>query len=273
MVETVPEIRVIEIITNSLSAESVSVVLHTVLLADCPEFALISYARDGLESQSITCNGRSLSVSPKLVTILRSLRDKNVFGVQLFWIDVICLTQDGMQDIYTQSKFIRNVILRAKVTIGWPEVDLSRETAEFLVGMAAISHKLEHIDKADGSIGLLQNNNIITLDHLRRYESLYREATTRLLGLNAIVSLGALINPLTLLGRLFGGATSAQENFRESNTFLEIRSLLDSGYFGRYFCRPKSTLRKIIAKRRTECWRCRTLYCPRVLLFAAGWST
>ncbi|CZT16173.1 uncharacterized protein RCC_02015 [Ramularia collo-cygni] len=165
---------------------------------------------------------------------------------------MICLGPEDMQDIYTQSTLNRKVILRATITIAWPEVDLRRDTANFLAAIAGISKSLQPESAADDGVGLLQGTTVITADDLRRYEVLYRKFVFALFGRNSSRDLSSLINPLALLRRLFGSAVPMQNDVLEQQAIIEICSLLDSEYFGRMLSFPDFVLSKQIFLRCTS---------------------
>ncbi|KAK3648870.1 hypothetical protein LTR56_007310 [Elasticomyces elasticus] len=237
------EIRLLQIAGGRPSAP-IEVTLHTVSLDDAPEFAYLSYTW-GFEDhkETIRCDGGRLEVLPKLFRILRNLRDSKNLSVKLFWIDVICINQLDMEEKGVQVELMHDITRRARLTIGWPDIDISQSTATYLGDVSSCGHGLRPAHITDGVLGLLQNSTVITTESLAHYEAAYQVVLAKMSAPTTAKPKRRCWGPSKLFGKLSGSTTARVSSpSNEHDMLAELCHLVDSDYFSRMWILPDIVL-------------------------------
>jgi len=115
-------IRVLGLLPGK-TGDPISCVLETKTLREAEgTYDAISYCW-GLESQLITisCNGRSISITPNLFDALQHFRRPN--NIRYLWADAICINQQDQIEKGHQVKRMGNVYKKARQVVAWIDRD------------------------------------------------------------------------------------------------------------------------------------------------------
>ncbi|SMQ54316.1 unnamed protein product [Zymoseptoria tritici ST99CH_3D7] len=163
------DIRLVEILPGKPD-DRLQIVMHHVLINDGPQFAYINCALDWEEPKSyaILCDGKHTAVQPMSARILKSLRENKVYGINLYWIRDLCFDHRNGRN---ENAIHRDFCLRAQLTIGWTDIELSASTVMLLGQVATFTRAPCFLEDC---LSVLQGRTCITADNLDRYEDKYK---------------------------------------------------------------------------------------------------
>lgn len=228
------EIRLMQILP-ARPKDTIRIATRHVCLDEKPRYAFVSYVWGdaSLEQWPIVCNGSSMSVLPRVARILESLRDNNAYGIEWYWMDFICINQSDRVEKREQVGLLPTICLRAQLTIGWTNVEMTETTANFLAQVATIAPAAY---SRESCASILQGHTYVAAGDLERFESQYGALLVRL---SARRSTGPshIHRSLRYLFRTGSGSSPPViTGFDERRALVEIYHLLGSAYFSRWSC-------------------------------------
>ncbi|KAK4897325.1 hypothetical protein LTR27_004845 [Elasticomyces elasticus] len=236
------EIRLLQI-ACARSSDLVEVTLHTVALEESPDFSLVSNVWDpAVSTEAIRCDGHHVQVYSKLVRILRDLRDRRNLYVKSFWTDALCVDKNNLREKSYQATLMAGITLRAQVTIGWPDVEISQSTATFLGHLSSCAQGFWPLQPDAEIVGLVQNSSVITSDSLDRYEAAYQIALARTSVATTTKLKRYCWTPFKWFRRISSSATHLTRQIDEQESLTELSQLVESHYFERMWVLPDIVL-------------------------------
>lgn len=115
-------VRFIEIQPRTAtSPETLHIRLFHSSLDDDISYHALSYVWGTLEpSESVTCNGRRLAVTPNLLVALKAVREQFCARNPVFlWVDAICINQLDLGERTAQVQLMRAIYSGAKSVLAW----------------------------------------------------------------------------------------------------------------------------------------------------------
>lgn len=111
------DIRVLELEWSEDEDAPIAGTIRVVCLAERPSYFALSYTwGEETRSNSITCNGYSISVTENLYLALRRLRKTEK---KAFWIDQICIDQSDLEERDHQVSFMFSIYHMAENVCVW----------------------------------------------------------------------------------------------------------------------------------------------------------
>ncbi|KAK5677771.1 hypothetical protein LTS10_009654 [Elasticomyces elasticus] len=176
--------------------------------------------------------------------MLRKLRDDRSLLIKSFWADALCVDRKNIEEKNYRVRLTADITLRAQLTIGWPDVEISQSTADFLRYLSFYGRQVRRSHtKSSGVLGLVQNDDVITAKELDRYEAAYWVVLDKM---SAVITTKAKRHwwaPFMWLRRSSSSVTAQQPlRFDEKDSFAELCKLVDSHYFSRMWILPDIVL-------------------------------
>ncbi|KAK5723944.1 hypothetical protein LTR17_013786 [Elasticomyces elasticus] len=229
------EIRLFKIVDGRpADPHLLEVTLRIVPLDESPDFVMLSYYGDYSRHKEIMHrDGRGFEIVPQLGCLLRSLRDDRGLAFDWFWVDTLCIHQQNLAEKAYQVALMAEIISQARLTISWPEVEISESTATLLEYLSPCGHQLRRSYAVPKVLGLLQNDTRITAESLDQYQADYRVVVTTLSTAKS-TGIGCHDQVQAMSWRrLSSSAIDMPCDFDEQRTFAELNHLLDSKCFSR----------------------------------------